>query len=197
MTRLLTCLLVLAVSTGGCDSSEMGDPDRVALMRIRLQNTADPSDSATITASDPDGDGQFDFSGDALTLRRESLYDGTVELLETEGGNDLVVAIRADPELYLFDYFARADNGVNFAAFVFDRERDYQPDGREIWGVGLRFRVNVASSASGSGSLLTMLRRYEPGTKTEFLSETTVDIRLPTYPVTLVAPGVSALPIGS
>lgn len=165
-------------------------------MRIRLQNTADASDSATITASDPDGDGEFVFSGDALTLRRESLYDGTVELLESEGGEDLVAAIRAAPDLYLFDYFARADNGVNFAAFVFDRERDYQPDGREIWGVGLRFRVNVASSASGTGFLLTMLRRYEPGTKTGFLSDTTVDIRLPTYPVTLVAPSAGARPLG-
>ena len=95
-------------------------------------------------------------------------------------GEDLVAAIRANPEEYLFDYFMRTDNGVRSTAFPFDRETDYDPDGRELWSVGLRFRVNVASSSSESGLFNAMLRHYESGAK-EVGSDQFVHIELPPF----------------
>jgi len=183
MLRLLTCFLFIATAfLAGCDSGEPedDDPNRIATMTIRLENTEDSGDVTTITATDPDGDGFFSYSPDSLVFQRESLYEGTVEVLETAGGEDLVAAIRANPEEYLFEYFMRTDNGVRSTAFPFDRETDYDPDGRELWSVGLRFRVNVASSSSESGLFNAMLRHYESGAK-EVGSDQFVHIELPPF----------------
>ena len=198
MPRLLACLLVAATALlAGCDAGAPGggDPDRVVLMTIRLENTEDSGDAVTITARDRDGDGTFSFTPRRMTLRRGGDYEGTVEALETAGGEDLVATIRAAPDEYVFSYHMWTDDGfnvVNSPAFASDRETDYDPEGREEWPVGLRFRLGVTPVSSGSGTFSADLRRYESGAK-EANSTRYVMIDLQfAFPVRVVDPSAGA-----
>lgn len=187
MTTLRFTLALFLVGLAGCDASpgDLNDQELITQVRLTFTNTADAADVVVITASDPDGDGAgLTFSPASAVLRPGATYDGTITLDDTVNGESITEEIEEEADEHLLHYaFSPSAAGT---VTLTDRESDY--GGTRDLPVGLTFRAEVASSASGAGTLNAILYHFDEAPKTSGTAtsdEIDVDID---FPVTFVAP---------
>lgn len=182
--------LALALTVAGCDATpdSFNDQELVTRVQITLVNTQNPTDTATITAIDADGDGaDIEYLPSALSLRRGATYTGSITIDDTINDEALTDEIKAEADEHLFRY-ALTPGGSGTVTLT-DRESDYQPGGRDL-PVGLTFEVTVSGAATGTGTLQTLLYHFDDAPKTSGTSTSDeLDIDL-AVPVTFVAPSL-------
>lgn len=188
LTRGVAALALLgSLSLTACDSGEpdgsAGEEELITQVTLTLVNTADASDTVTIAASDPDGDGAgLTFAPASVALRPGASYDGTIELRDTINDEDITAEVQDEAEEHLFRYaFQPASAGT---VGLIDLESRYVStnDNGGDYAVGLVFRAEVATGASGSGTLTAVLYHFDDAPKTSSTAtsdEIDVDVAFP------------------
>lgn len=188
LTRGTAALALLgSLSLTACDSGEpgggAGEEELITQVEITLTNATDASDSVTITASDPDGNGaDLTFSPARVTLRTGATYEGSIRLRDTVNDEEITEEIEEEAEEHLFRYsFSPASAGT---VTITDTESDYTTvdENGGDFAVGLDFRAAVASGAAGNGTLNAVLYHFDEGPKTSSTAtsdEIDVDIAFP------------------
>ena len=193
-TRAAAAVLVaLALTVSACDSNEpeggAGDEELITQVRITMTNAANASDAVTITALDPDGpagSAPLTFSPARVTLRSGATYNAMVQLDDTINNASITAEVGEEAEEHLFQYTLAPFSAGTVT--ITDRESDYVPAGQDENGagdlpVGLRFRVAVAPSASGNGTLNATLFHFDDGavknSATATSDERDIDLNFP------------------
>lgn len=202
-SRFLTAALVggLALTTAACDSTEPptdpGDQELITQVVVTMTNTANASDVRTITATDADGDGaDLIFSPASVTLMPGATYDAILEINDTVNDASITEEIEEESEEHLFAYaFTPSSAGT---VTITDRESDYTTQDENGAGdlpVGLRFRMAVAASATGSGTFNATLFHFDDGAVKSSAAATSderdIDID---FPVSFAGPMFTATP---
>ena len=178
--------LALLVSLAACDSGEpddgAGEEELITEVALTLTNTADASDSVTITGTASNGLVIDTFSPNRITLRPGATYDGSIELRDTINDEDITEEIEEEAEEHLFRYTFQPSSAGTVT--ITDTESDYSSvnENGGDFSVGLAFQAAVASGASGSGTLTAVLYHFDEGPKTSSTAtsdEIDVDIAFP------------------
>ena len=187
LTRGAAALALLgSLSLTACDSGEpddgAGEEELITEVSLTLTNTADASDSVTITGTASNGVVIDTFAPARITLRPGATYDGSIELRDTINDGDITEEIEEEAEEHLFRYtFQPASAG---SVTVTDTESDYSSvdENGGDFAVGLDFRAAIASGVSGTGTLNAILYHFDEAPKpssTATSDEIDVDVAFP------------------
>ena len=172
------------LTLSACDSTEPGGGpgEEELITEVTLTLTDSDGNDVTITGSDPEGAG-LTFSPASVALQAGTSYTGTIEF--DAPGESVTEEIEEEAEEHRIAY-SLEPGGVGTVT-VTDRESDYTSDDENggDFVVGLRFRVDVAAGASGSGTMRAILYHFDDEPKTsDTATSDEIDIEVP-FPVTV------------
>ncbi len=196
INRFTLTILTLPLALTACDSAEPSDPEGPGEMElittviVDLDNRDAAGDDVTITVADDSGLSEDGTTFNVpLNLTAGATYDGSIRLRDESDPDDaeeITEEIRAEASEHQFFYVV---DGVDVTVDYADEETDYDveedlPAPRAGVPVGLRFTVEVADDADGSGTLRIVLGHYDersknPSEDVDDVPETDVDFRVP------------------
>ena len=169
-----------------CDSDDPGDGpdpgDQELITNVVVTLTpvggGDPID---LEAVDDNGDGVGVVYQPSQPLAAGTTYNGTIRLLDERNDVNITNEIEDEADEHLFAYSSSV-SGVTVT--LTDSESDYldADQGLEDYAVGLRFRVDVVATASGTGTFGVTLYHFddEPKTSsTDTSDDTDVELAFP------------------
>jgi hypothetical protein len=132
--------------------------------------------AATVTFSDPDGDGGNAPTIGTLTLNAGTNYTGTIELLDETKDPDENVTEEVEEESDVHQFFYTPEGGIvgRVTVTITDRDANNLP-------VGLEYTVTVTAGAAANGTLNVVLSHYDESPKDGVTpsDESDVDIDFP------------------
>ncbi len=183
--------MVGALSLTACDSGEpdddsAGEEELISQVTLSLAPD-DGSASQTIQVTfDEDGTNPT-FSPSRLTLRPGVSYDGSIMLRDTFNDEDITSEIREEAEEHLFRYALTPSSAGTVR--ITDTESSYSSENANggDFAVGLTFEVDVATSASGTGTMEALLYHFDEAPKTSSTATSDeIDVEI-AFPVTFAA----------
>ena len=187
-TKLLAILFISALSFTACSEDDDHDHDdhghgeheeEITQLVYTLTNTDNSADVVTFTFTDEDGDGGQDGTQDVSgNLTANATYEGKLELLNLEDGEDIGAEIAEDDAEDHEIFYITNVAGLQFTTT--DVDANSNP---------LGFNTDVTAGTAGTGVLTISIvhegKKPNNGTVTDALSEDgTTDIEV-TFDVTV------------
>lgn len=180
MTRLFPFFLILLLLATGCDSTEPdednGAGEEELITRIRLTLTSPTVPTATVEATDPDGDGANLTIG-TLGLRAGATYSGTIEVFDDVNDLNIGEEVEEEGDEHQFFFIPGGTNASRLTVQATDSDSNGLP-------VGLDFSLSVSDGGTGQATLRVILSHFDDAPKdgVNQSDETDIDV---TFPVTI------------
>ena len=184
-TRALAALALMgSLALTACSSGEPSDGDEQELItQVTLTLTPDGGGAPLTVRADFESDGTNPtFTPASLALTPGTSYTGTIELRDTFNNGDITEEIEGEAEEHLFRYAFAPPAAATVT--ITDKESDYTSENANggDYAVGLRFRVVVSPTASGTGTMNAVLYHFDEAPKTSSTAtsdEIDVDVTFP------------------
>ena len=169
-TRVLAALaLVGSLSLTACSSGEPGDGagEEELITQVTVTLTSSASGAAQMIQATFDEEGVFTGVSPAQVVLAPGVsYTGSIQLRDTINDVDITAEIEDEAEEHLLNYSLDPSSAGTIT--LTDTESDYTTDDENggDFAVGLTFRIDVASTASGSGTMTAILYHFDDGPKT-------------------------------